>query len=96
MLFKTKILLYVGIHLLTYVIFIRVLSKPHLKHSKNPDFHKYRAFARNDVHNWNVLLTMPFWLTFWPRFIFACFNTIFLSTLVVVCMIGVNDYNDLS
>ena len=88
---QKQLIIYFLIHLATYILFIRILSKPHLKHYKNPELAKYKAFARNDVKNWRIIKCAPFWLTFWPRVLVGVLNTLFLTTFVLICMIGVTD-----
>jgi len=87
---KKAITIYTVVHLLTYIFFIKFLSKAHVKNNNNPKLAKYKPFARSDVLNWNIVTLAPFWITFWPRFVLYVLNTLFLSTYVVICMTGVD------
>jgi hypothetical protein len=85
-------LIYLVIHILTYILVIHVLSKPHLKNhdNKSPEFIKYKAFARKDVNNWSIIWNFPFYITFWPRLGMAFLNVIVYSSFVITCMLGVD------
>jgi len=90
---QTGIAVYVLVHLLTYVLVIKVLSGAHVANQNNPNLEKYSAFKRNDLANWNIVTLFPFWLTFWPRAALFILNTITCAVCVTVFMTGVDVKN---
>lgn len=65
---------YVIVHVATYLFFVHVLSKPHLKCHGNKELkEKYGPFLRNDIDNWGLLRPSNWFsiFTYWPRILFG-------------------------
>mmetsp|Transcript_16442 Transcript_16442/g.27893 ORF Transcript_16442/g.27893 Transcript_16442/m.27893 type:complete len:219 (-) Transcript_16442:634-1290(-) len=63
------ILSYFQIHISTYMVFIFILSEPHLKHQDNDlvKVFSHDAFVRRDLDNWNIVHLAPIYCTFYIR-----------------------------
>lgn len=80
---------YVTVHVATYLLFMHVLAKPHLKCHGNKELKKkYGPFLRTDIDNWSLLRPSNWFsiLTFWPRvilgvkLILACIGWLFIMS----------------
>ncbi len=51
-----EIIVYIIVHILTYILFVHVLGKGHLKNYKNKEIlEKYEPFNRIDIENWSII-----------------------------------------
>jgi hypothetical protein len=80
--------------LATYILFVNILGKGHLKNHKNKEIlEKYEPFNRIDIENWGIIKCFPMYITFWPRVIIMTANLIFYAIWVYIFMIGVDLQN---
>ena len=50
------IIVYILVHIATYILFVNVLGKGHLKNYKNKEIlEKYEPFNRIDIENWSII-----------------------------------------
>ena len=85
------IIVYIVIHILTYILFVHVLGKGHLKNYKNKEIlEKYEPFNRIDIENWSIIKQFPMYITFWPRVFIMILNLVFYAIWVSILMIGVD------
>ena len=76
-------------HVLTYFLVVHVFAKGHFNiHKKKEIRDKFGPFMRKDIDNWGWLKTLPFYITFWPRFLLAVMNVILNTTWISIMMIG--------
>jgi hypothetical protein len=88
---KNSVIVYIVVHILTYLLFIHVLGKNHIKNNKNKELMgKLEPYKRIDVDNWSIIMCFPFYITFWPRMILALFNLIFFTLFINIAFIGVD------
>ena len=89
-----QIIVYVIIHILTYILVVHVLAKGHNKTKDNQQIkQRFGPFLRNDIDNWGIIKCFPFYITFWPRVIAT---VAFVSTyciFLLILMIGVDKHN---
>ena len=50
------ITVYILVHIATYILFVNILGKGHLKNYKNKEIlEKYEPFNRIDIENWSMV-----------------------------------------
>lgn len=89
-----NIIIYVAVHVLTYILVVYVFAKGHIKNKNNTELNKkYAPFVRNDIDKWSIIWCFPFYITFWPRAIIFFINTCVSPVGIYACMIGVDIKN---
>ena len=89
-----NILVYMGFHVVTYILIVYVLAKGHLKNKNNTELNKkYAPFVRNDLDKWSIIWNFPFYITFWPRIFVAFLLAVSCPIWINLCMIGVDTKN---
>lgn len=91
---KFGILIYIIVHIATYILFVHILGKGHLKNYKNKEIlDKYEPFNRIDIEKWSIIKCFPMYITFWPRVIIMIINLVLYAIWVSILMIGVDLQN---
>ena len=83
------IILYVTIHVFTFIIVkYCILRKHYLKNSNGSFQHKFSPFVRKDLDSYHIIYSFPWYITFWPRFLLSWINTILCYMAIVLVMVG--------
>ena len=88
---KFGISVYILVHISTYILFVHIFGKGHLKNYKNKEIlNKYEPFNRIDIEKWSIIKQFPMYITFWPRVFIMIINLAFYAIWVCIIMIGVD------
>ena len=82
---------YVGIHLLTFILYKYYFLASLIRSQSDPEIQKkFAPFLRNDLHNLNIITAFPFYILYWPK-IFLGWGWIMI--VVTICLILLRGYD---